>query len=379
MCERLVEQDPYKLAWIGDYTASFQQTTPRCFAGTDDHEIDEPIVTDGGGGPITVAADTGAVQVVEDLGGDGEAQLLEPLGLSTADQPVSATAVVPLSHQDTVYGVLTVYTDQADLFDERETAVLSELGDGIAHAIHSAKTKKLILADTVVELEFDVLDTEDLFVSLSTETDARIELKGFVPAADRELTCYLEVSGTTAQEFLDAATKRSGVRIGRAISDSADPRLCELRIADSSVVLPLIEAGSNVESMWVYEGRGHLTVTVAPEIDIRTVVEAAQNRFDDIELTANRQTERDIQSAGDFRQSLEDQLTDRQYSVLEAAYSAGYFDWPRESTAKDRADSLDLAPPTLHEHLRGALKELNKTFFSETGEFSEDERLRPRN
>lgn len=379
VCERLVERDPYSLAWIGDYTASFQQTTPRCLAGTDDHEIDEQIVTDGGEGPITGAVDTGAVQVVDDLRGDGEAQLLEPLGLSTADQPVSATAVIPLSHQDTVYGVLTVYTDQADLFDERETAVLSELGDGIAHAFHSVKRKKLMLADTVVELEFDVLDTEDLFVSLSTETGARIELKGFVPAADRELTCYLEVSGTTAQKFLDAAAKRSGVRIARAISDSADPRLCELRIADSSVVLPLIDAGSNIESMWVDEGKGHLTVTVAPDIDVRTVVEAVQNKFDDIELTAKRQTERDIQSTGDFRQSLEDRLTDRQYSVLEAAYSAGYFDWPRESTAKELANSLDLAPPTLHEHLRGALKELNETFFSETNEFSEDERLRPRN
>jgi len=376
-CDRLVEHGPYELAWIGEYTVSFQQTTPRYLAG-EDGEIGDQAVSDGGEGPITAAVDSGAVQVVDDLGDGGETQALEPLGLSATDRGISAGAIVPLQHQDTVYGVLSVFTDQEAFFDEREVAVLSELGDSIANAIHSAKTKKLMLADTVVELEFDINDSADLFVALSRETGARIDLKGFVPAADRELTCYLEISGATAREFLDAATERPEVQIARGVSDSADTRLCELRVADSTVVLPLIEAGASIESMVVDEGSGHLTARVAPDTDVRTVVEAMESGFDDIELTAKRETERDIQSVGDFRQSLENNLTDRQYSVLEAAYSAGYFDWPRESTAKEIANSLDLAPPTLHEHLRGALKELNETFFSETGEFSEDERLRPR-
>jgi predicted DNA binding protein len=50
---------------------------------------------------------------------------------------------------------------------------------------------------------------------------------------------------------------------------------------------------------------------------------------------------------------LED-LTDRQRDALEAAYRAGYFAWPRESTAEDVAESLDLTSPTLHSHLRKA-------------------------
>lgn len=47
-------------------------------------------------------------------------------------------------------------------------------------------------------------------------------------------------------------------------------------------------------------------------------------------------------------------LTDRQQEALEAAYRAGYFDWPRESTAEEVADVLDISPPTLHAHLRKA-------------------------
>jgi len=49
-----------------------------------------------------------------------------------------------------------------------------------------------------------------------------------------------------------------------------------------------------------------------------------------------------------------DRLTDRQREVLEAAFRAGYYDWPRGSTAEELADSLELTGPTLHGHLRKA-------------------------
>lgn len=34
------------------------------------------------------------------------------------------------------------------------------------------------------------------------------------------------------------------------------------------------------------------------------------------------------------------------------AYRAGYFDWPRESTAEEVADRMDISSPTFHYHLR---------------------------
>jgi len=58
-----------------------------------------------------------------------------------------------------------------------------------------------------------------------------------------------------------------------------------------------------------------------------------------------------------------DHLTERQRDVLEAAYEAGYFEWPRESTAEEVADSLDIASPTLHSHLRKAENHILTAFF----------------
>lgn len=372
VCDRLVDSDPYELAWIGDYTVSFEQVTPNVLAGEDDDAFDEGTVADGGVGPASEAVSTGTVQVVDDLSTERGQQLLEPVG--GCDQ-FTAGAVVPLTYRETVYGVLNVCTNEEAVFDEQEVAVLSELGDTVANAINSVESKKLMLSDTVVELEFDIRDPTDVFVSLSAATESRIELKSFVPASDGALTSYVEVTGATMEAFLDAAAGTPEIEKVRGIGESGDESLYECRLTDSTVVLSLIDAGANVESMRVDAGSGHVTATVAPETDVRTVAETVQQSFD-VELVAKRKIERDVQSTQSFRQSLENRLTDRQYSVLEAAYAAGYFAWPRESTAKEIAESLDLAPPTLHEHLRSAKIDLIEAFFEETGKFDEGERLR---
>lgn len=372
-CERLVNADPYELAWIADYTTSFQQAKPRAVAG-EDITLDKNVATDGGGGAIAEAVSTGDVQVVDDLAAGRGPELLEPITAAGVDQDFTAGAVIPLIYRDTVYGVLNVYTDEGGVFDDREVSVLSELGDSIANAINSTESKKLLLSDTVVELEFEIRDPKDVFVSLSAETSSRIELKGFVPASDGELTSYLEVTGTTTDAFLNTATEMEAVETIRGINESSEQHLYECRV-DESVVLSLIDAGAHVEAMQIDGGVGHITTAVAPETDVRTVVESVESSYEEFDLVAKRETERDLQSTEDFRQSLENRLTDRQYSVLKATFSAGYFDWPRGSTAKGIAESLDLAPPTLHEHLRGAQKELISTFFEETGEFDDPDRL----
>jgi predicted DNA binding protein len=57
-------------------------------------------------------------------------------------------------------------------------------------------------------------------------------------------------------------------------------------------------------------------------------------------------------------------LTERQREALEAAYRAGYFDWPRETTAEEVAETLDIAASTLTAHLRKAEATLLTELFS---------------
>jgi predicted DNA binding protein len=49
-----------------------------------------------------------------------------------------------------------------------------------------------------------------------------------------------------------------------------------------------------------------------------------------------------------------DQLSERQREVFELAQQSGYYTWPREISASELADKLDLSKTTILEHLRKA-------------------------
>lgn len=51
---------------------------------------------------------------------------------------------------------------------------------------------------------------------------------------------------------------------------------------------------------------------------------------------------------------LEEDLTDRQFEVLQTAYFSGYFASPRRATGSDIAEVLDVSQPTVTEHIRSA-------------------------
>jgi predicted DNA binding protein/DNA-binding response OmpR family regulator len=371
VCERLVESEPYGVAWIGNYTESFNQLEPRHAAGISEEHFDtDRIASDGEQGnadPIATAVNSGDPQLVPSVSAGATPGLATPVDAAALDDEYTC-AVIPLRYRDTVYGVLNVYSSVDGVFDDKELSVLGELGRTIANAINAVNSKKLMLADTVVTLEFSIHDADDVFVDLSKETESRIELEGFVPTSNGDLTCYVEVVGTTAERFLDAATRTAEIDTVRGIDDTGDDHLYECRVTDSTIVLSLVEAGANVGSMVADQGNGEVTAQVAPETDVRTVVESINDQFPESDLTAKREEEWSIQSVDSFRKSLENKLTERQYAALKATYSAGYFDWPRGSTAKQVAESLDLAPPTLHEHLRGAQRKLIESFFDEVEE-----------
>lgn len=59
-----------------------------------------------------------------------------------------------------------------------------------------------------------------------------------------------------------------------------------------------------------------------------------------------------------------DSLTNRQREVLVAAHERGYFEVPRQATAEDVAEALDLDRSTVSEHLRRAERNLISTVLS---------------
>ena len=64
-----------------------------------------------------------------------------------------------------------------------------------------------------------------------------------------------------------------------------------------------------------------------------------------------------------FLGSLEKRLTTRQLTALRKGYLGGFFDWPRDVSGEELADSMDICPSTFHQHLRAGERKLLTAVF----------------
>ena len=279
-----------------------------------------------------------------------------------ADQ--SATAVegdwetIALVYGRTVYGALALHTDRSEGFDDRELEVLDELGETIGHALTAIERTHLLVADTHVEVDVESVDSDDLLVALSAQTGADWQLDGLIPATEGDLVAYLSTDADVAG--VDEATDHAGVSEVRSLATDGGTTL-EVRASDGLLAHPFVESGANVRSGFATEGRCRMTVELSPDANVRAVVDRVCDVFPETELVSKRNVE---PTDGDALPDTTN-MTERQREALEAAYRAGYFDWPRESTAEDVAASLDITSATLHGHLRKAEHRLLDSFFDE--------------
>lgn len=92
--------------------------------------------------------------------------------------------------------------------------------------------------------------------------------------------------------------------------------------------------------------------------------------FDDVQFESLREIPWTPQETTSPLDELDVGLTERQDEVIETAHYAGYFAWPRESTAEEVAAAMEITPPTLHHHLRKGVQKIVAAFVDPTGEQS---------
>ena len=252
---------------------------------------------------------------------------------------------VPLVYGKTVFGALVLFTTRADAFTERELDVLDELGASIGDAIHAANRDRISAAGTAVELEFGTAG--GVLAHASGEADCSLAVEGVVPAGSGSMVAYCRTDGRDAgaAPVLEADPDVETVR-------RMGGTLLECRLTAGSPVFPLYEYGAELVSARAADGRCAVVARVPGDSDVRAVVERVQADFPDAELRAKRQQSDDTDDP--VPEAVLDGLTDRQREAVETAYDAGYFEWPRDATAEDVADELDIASPTFHNHLRKA-------------------------
>ena len=188
VCEIVSDADPYLFAWIGDVDPEAGTVTPRASAGIDDGYLDSITVTaDGtatGRGPGGIAARERRVVASQNIQEDPD---FEPWREHALERGFRAVAAVPLAHDDTLYALLGVYADRPNAFDADERQLLAELGDDVAHAIHSLEVqaelreerRRLTRSERILDASGDPVYALDADGRFTYVNDALVELTGY--------------------------------------------------------------------------------------------------------------------------------------------------------------------------------------------------------
>jgi hypothetical protein len=292
---------------------------------------------------------------------DGRTGLAHP---DAAPDDVAVLGVVGLSYRDTPYGVLVLGARDATLFEVLDHDIRVELGETVGSAINAAERRRELVDERVTELTFTVDDETDPLFGLAAATGVDVELVRTTTGGGDERVSFVSVSSGDADAVRDAAAAVDGFASAAVVSATDDECLLRLVVTD-----PLADTvathGATVAAFAVAaaEGPGRLVVEV-PGSDVRPVVRALTERFDECSLVARRDREEPVETAESFREELAVALTDRQLEALRTAHLAGYFEWPRESSGEEVADVMDIAQPTFMEHLRAAERKLVAAVFA---------------
>ena len=360
VCSRLTGAGPYVFAWVGEYDAVSGSVTATQRAGEGADYLDH--VDPGAVDPVAGAVRDRTPAVVEDvLGGPP----LPPWRREAARRGFRSLIAVPIVYHDVVYGVLCVYAADREAFGSLERTVLAELGETIGYAINAVETKRALLSDTVVELEFDVSDPGIAFVDWSADLDCIVRFGSAVTHGDGSITVFFEAEGVGPGALIEAAGESLAVDDVRLLDERGDHFLFEATLAGDGFVGTLLDHGAVPRTIRAEGGRARVLVTLHGEADVRAFVGTLKTRYPTTELVARREVDRPVETVHGFRAEVEAALTDRQREVLRTAFFSGYFNSPRTRTGGEIGDALGISQPTFTAHLRSAQRKIFHLLFGD--------------
>ncbi|OLZ40235.1 histidine kinase [Natrinema saccharevitans] len=359
VCTRLTDTDPYVLAWTGRVDVTRRRLSPREWASRDDVplEDDELVLESDESHPAVRTFVDREPQVIDDIDAFDDADRWWPVGASERFRSVAA---LPLAYGDVTYGVLVVFADEPGVFDERESLVLESLAGTVATAMNALEARRMLTSEAVVSIEVAVEDPSLFVTSLSERLDATISYRGLTYDADETPRLILHAD----REFDEETTllPDADARDLSVLSENDGGILLEVTAGDGPVTA-LNEHGAVVQGLSVSDGVADLAVELPDSRSARSAYDLLERRYDRVELISYHEREEPSQRPHDVSARLESSLTDRQLLALRKAYHANYFEWPRDISGEELADSMDISRSTFHQHLRTAQRKVLEELF----------------
>jgi PAS domain S-box-containing protein len=359
VCDQLAASDLYRSVWIARNRLE-ARVEPDTGVGTIENflEVIDQLNDLDWDRPARIAAETGELQVVQ---GIPDSDLPKAARTAAARMGIESGIAVPIVHQSNVLGVLCVYSSRREAFSDHEQAAFRRLGEVIGFAINAVQTERLLLSDTAMELTFRVSSSDAFLARVSEEADGPCCQEWSTPISDDRYRHYVTVSGIDPERIAGIATEVSTVESIDYVGGTDGEHVFTVVTTDS-LIRRFVENGASPVSLVSRDGETTVVAELPGDADARPVVNAAEALYN-AELVSKREVERPVRTADEFYDAVAGQLTDRQQAALRHAKLSGYFSWPRDATAEEIAESMDISSATFHYHIRRAQRALVEAYF----------------
>ncbi|EMA26495.1 bacterio-opsin activator domain-containing protein [Haloarcula argentinensis] len=363
VCERLTDTDRFKFAWIGSVDPGGTTVEPRAWAGNEQGYLDSQsiAVADSETEPAGQTAATGDVTMIPNVAADLRNA---PWRSDALTRDLLSVLSIPLVYNDLRHGVLTIYADTKDAFDETTRTVLRELGETIASALSAIERKHALLTTSVTRVEFDIDDERFLLSRLARSAGCSLSYEGGIQHAPAGNSVFVTVEDADVQTVAAAAADMTSIDDVTQISDDdAGSGVLRLELSQPFLALELADHGAIFRAATADPDGTTLVVDVPQSVDVRNIAQLVDSTFSGVELKRKETLERGIEQ--DRSSEFLTDLTERQLEVIQTAYYSGYFESPRTRSGEDIAAMLEISPPAFYQHVRTVQRKLFTTLFED--------------
>jgi len=242
ICKIIVIEGGYKLAWIG-YAENDENKTVKTIAqfGYDNEYLKPLKITwadnEFGNGPTGTAIRTQKTCIARDILNDSN---FEPWRDAAIKQGFASSISLPLIYNLNVFGAISIYSTEKNVFDNTEIKLLTELAEDIAFGISNIRTK-----NKQAEFEQTILENE---AQLNTLIDTIPDLVWLKDENGKYLHCnksFELVFGVPRNEI-----------IGKTDYDFVNKNLADFYRENDKIAINLGKSSKNDEEV-VFAFDGH--------------------------------------------------------------------------------------------------------------------------
>lgn len=178
VCQKIVEVGGYSLAWVGYARQDQQQKVqPIAYAGTNGAYLSKLNIAlqdpKRGQGPTGQAIRTGKPVISRDFKQD---ETFKPWLKNALRRGFKSSMDIPLMADNKAFGVLSIYSNQTDVFDNEEQKLLLDMANNLAYAIISLNTR-LEGNQTAQQLEMSLEKMQRILMQAVTSLGNALDIK----------------------------------------------------------------------------------------------------------------------------------------------------------------------------------------------------------